>query len=147
MSSSDPNIQKAIDEFKDNCMLWFKNDLISTVYFPTNEELEKSYFYFLVILNSTENLNVEFWIEYYQHIESKWDSYWKQFFDLEIIPKLSLNFRSQKSIEEKLLLINSPDDPYQILYDKNNFFQTFRESVVKVDKNGNIYTNGDTIWI
>jgi len=147
MSSTDPKIQKAIDELRENCIVWLKNELVSTVYFPTDEDLEKSYFYFLIILNSTENLNVDFWIQYYQHIESKWDLYWKQFFDLELIPKISLNLRSQKSIEEKLLLTITPDEPYQILYDKDNFFQLNRDFVVNDITKGNVNLNGDTIWI
>jgi len=147
MSSTDPKIQKAIDELKENCIEWLNNDLISTVYFPTEEEPEKSFFYFLIVLNTSENQNIDFWIQYFKNIESKWDIYWKQFYDPEIIPRLSINIRSQKSIEEKLLLTNSPEEPYQILYDKDNFFKTNRDSVVKDITKGNVNLSGDTIWI
>jgi len=147
MSNTDSKIQKAIELLNENCTIWFKDDLVSIIYFPTDEELENSYFYFLIILNSIENLNSDFWINYYRNIESKWDSYWIKFFDSELMPKLSINLRSQKSIEDKLLLSNTPEEPYQILFDKNNFFKTNRDLVVNHTLNGIVNLNGDTIWI
>ncbi len=147
MGSPDLKILKAIDELKNNSIDWLKNELISIIYFPAEEELEKSYLYFLIIMTSSEEENLDFWVQYHRYIESKWDTYWVQFFESELIPKLSINFRTKKSIEDKLLLLNTPEEPLQIVYDREDFFQKLKDSVITNKLEGNISIEGDTIWI
>jgi hypothetical protein len=142
-----PEISKILNTLSENINKWLKSDLISLVYFPSTEEGDTNYYLLLVLESNSENYGVQFWIEYYKYVESHWDTAWLDLSSETKVPLLSMNLRTKQSLLNKQLLSISPDESFEIIYDKDNFFKKCHTIVITQDQTSEINPNGDIIWI
>ena len=142
-----PEISKILNTLSENINKWLKSDLISLVYFPSTEEGDTNYYLLLVLESNSENYGIQFWIEYYKNVESHWDAAWLDLSSETKVPLLSMNLRTKQSLLEKKLLSISPDESFEIIYDKDNFFKNCHTIVITQDQTSETKPNGDIIWI
>jgi hypothetical protein len=142
-----PEISKILNTLSENINKWLKSDLISLVYFPSTEEGDTNYYLLLVLESNSENYGVQFWIEYYKYVESHWDTAWLDLSSETKVPLLSMNLRTKQSLLNKQLLSINPDESFEIIYDKDNFFKKCHTIVITQDQTSEINPNGDIIWI
>ena len=140
-------ISKILNTLSENINKWLKSDLISFVYFPSSEEGDTNYYLLLVLESNLENYGVQFWIEYYKYVESHWDASWLHLSSETKVPLLSMNLRTKQSLLKKELLNISPEESFEIIFDKDNFFKKCHTIVITQDKTSEINPNGDIIWI
>jgi hypothetical protein len=140
-------ISKILNTLSENINKWLKSDLISLVYFPSAEEGDTIYYLLLVLESNSENYGVQFWIEYYKNVESLWDAAWLDLSSETKVPLLSMNLRTKQSFLEKQLLSISPDESFQIIFDKDDFFKKCHTIVITHDQTSETNHKGDIIWI
>jgi hypothetical protein len=58
-----------------------------------------------------------------------------------------MNLRTKQSLLKKELLNISPEESFEIIFDKDNFFKKCHTIVITQDKTSEINPNGDIIWI
>jgi hypothetical protein len=58
-----------------------------------------------------------------------------------------MNLRTKQSLLNKQLHSISPDESFEIIYDKDNFFKKCHTIVITQDQTSEINPNGDIIWI
>jgi hypothetical protein len=140
-------ISKILSTLSENIKKWLKSDFVSLVYFPSSDEEDSNYYLLLVLESNSENYGVEFWIEYYRSVESHWDSAWLKLSPEEKVPLLSMNLRSKKSILNSEFLNIGPEEPFEIIFDKENFFKERHTIVITKDTTSSVGSNGDILWI
>jgi hypothetical protein len=140
-------ISKILNTLSENINKWLKSDLISLVYFPSSEEGDTNYYLLLVLESNSENYGIQFWIEYYKNVESHWDAAWLELSSETKAPLLSMNFRTKQSLLEKQLLSVSPDESFEIIFDKDNFFKKCHTNVITQGQTSVTKPIGDIIWI
>jgi hypothetical protein len=58
-----------------------------------------------------------------------------------------MNLRTKQSLLEKQLLSISPDESFEIIFDKDNFFKKCHTIVITHDQTSETNHKGDIIWI
>lgn len=144
METGNTEIFKQLTE---NFYQWLKSELISLVYYPSEEKEDPNHFFLLILNSKQPNFDIHFWIQYYQRIESQWDLYWSQLQPDAKIPLLSITLRSKDSCVENQLISLSPEDAYEILYDTDDFYKKIHSKIVVRSTEGNSNPHGDIIWI
>jgi len=144
MKSEIPNILNTLSE---NINKWLKSDFVSLVYFPTSEEGDTNYYLLLIYETNSEKYGIQFWTEYYNFVESHWDAAWHKISPESKVPLLSVNLRTKQSLLKKQTLGVSPEEQFEIIFDKDNFFEKCRTLVITQDENSEVNPNGDIIWI
>jgi hypothetical protein len=142
-----PEISKILITLSENINKWLKSDFVSLVYFPSSDEEDSSYYLLLVLESNSKNYGVEFWIKYYNSVESHWDAAWLKLSPDIKVPLLSMNLRTKQSLLNKELLSISPEEPFEIIFDKENFFKECRTIVTTKDITSSVNSDGDIIWI
>jgi len=140
-------IPKILNTLSENINKWLKSDFISLVYFPSSEEGDTNYYLLLVLESNLENYGVQFWIEYYKYVESHWDASWLHLSSETKVPLLSMNLRTKQSLLNKQVLSVSPEESFEIIFDKDNFFKNCHTFVITQDETSENNPIGDIMWI
>jgi hypothetical protein len=140
-------IPKILNTLSENINKWLKSDFISLVYFPSSEEEDTNYYMLLVLESNIEYYGVEFWIEYYKYVESHWDASWYHLSSETKVPLLSMNLRTKQSLLKKQVLSVSPEESFEIIFDKDNFFKNCHTFVITQDETSETNPIGDILWI
>jgi hypothetical protein len=140
-------IPKILNTLSENINKWLKSDYISLVYFPSSEEEDTNYYMLLVLESNSEYYGVEFWIEYYKYVESHWDASWNHLSSETKVPLLSMNLRTKQSLLNKQVLSVSPEESFEIIFDKDNFFKNCHTFVITQDETSETNPIGDILWI
>jgi hypothetical protein len=140
-------IPKILNTLSENINKWLKSDFISLVYFPSLEEEDTNYYMLLVLESNIEYYGVEFWIEYYKYVESHWDAFWYHLSSETKVPLLSMNLRTKQSLLNKQVLSVSPEESFEIIFDKEDFFKNCHTFVITQDETSETNPIGDILWI
>ncbi|HRR96904.1 MAG TPA: nucleotidyltransferase domain-containing protein [Candidatus Ratteibacteria bacterium] len=115
--------EKFLDELKEKCLKFYKNNLVSIVIFGSyanGKNTPSSDIDILIILEKTKS-NYERYIDFFSIIENI--KVLKQLKNKNIYPLISPIIKSAKYLNVKLPYLWSTK--FRIIYDKNHFFSNF----------------------
>lgn len=147
MNTNEKSFNTMLASMRDGISQWLSDNFISLVYFPESSTLEdtNAYYFLLIVKMDPDTFDINFWINYHNYIESTWEKYWMENFEIEKVPILSVNIRSMDDVEKNSFNIYTRDDTYNLIYDNQEFFKNSFENYNHSQKN--ILKQPDMIWI